>query len=111
VEKLPNPFAKIACFRIRYANKIGGMVENQTMKKLNLSAPLDESLDLFIALIKLITISLTHHNANKVIVRYLKISISKTYGFMSIVSKAFLFCKEVNQRFMLLAGGQAEGNV
>ena len=63
------------CFCIRYANKIGGMVESQTRKKLNLSAPVDETVDLFIALIKLITISLTHHITNKVIARYRKNSI------------------------------------
>jgi hypothetical protein len=51
------------------------MVESQTMKKLNLSAPVDETADLFIALIKLITISLTHHITNKVMVRYRKNSI------------------------------------
>ena len=72
MEKLPNPLEKIECFCIKYANKIGGMVESQTMKKLNLSAPVDEAVDLFIALIKLIRISLTHHIANKVIVRYRK---------------------------------------
>jgi len=72
VEKLPNPLEKIECFCIRYANKIGGRVESQTMRKLNLSAPIDEPVDLFIALIKLITISLTHHITNKVMVRYRK---------------------------------------
>jgi hypothetical protein len=60
------------CFCIKYANKIGGMVESQTMKKLNLSVPVDETIDLFTALIKLITISLKHHITNKVIVRYCK---------------------------------------
>jgi hypothetical protein len=75
VEKLPNPLEKIECFCIRYANKIGGIVESQTIKKLNLSAPVDETVDLFIALMKLITISLTHHIRNKVMVRYRKNSI------------------------------------
>ena len=72
MEKLPNPLAKMKCFWIRYANKIGGIVESQTMKKLNLSAPVDETVDLFIALTKLITISLTHHITNNVMVRYRK---------------------------------------
>jgi hypothetical protein len=72
VEKLPNPLDKIECFCIRYANKIGGMVESQTIRKLNLSAPVDETVNLFIALIKLITISLTHHITNKVMLRYRK---------------------------------------
>jgi hypothetical protein len=75
VEKLPNPLEKIECFCIRCANKIGGMVESQTMKKLNLSAPVDETVDLLIALIKLIMISLTHHITNKVMDRYRKNSI------------------------------------
>ena len=48
------------------------MVESQTMRKLNLSAPVDKTVDLFIALIKLITISLTHQITNKVMVRYRK---------------------------------------
>lgn len=51
------------------------MVESQTMKKLNLSAPVDETVDLFTALIKLMAISLTHHITNKVMVRYRKNSI------------------------------------
>ena len=72
MEKLPNPSEKIECFRIRYANKIGGMVESQTMKELNLSAPVDETVDLFIALIKLIMISLIHHITNEVMDRYRK---------------------------------------
>ena len=76
MEKLPNPLEKIECFCIRYANKIGGMVESQTTKKLNLSAPVDETVDLFMALIKLMTISLTHHITNKVMVRYRKNSIA-----------------------------------
>ena len=53
------------------------MVESQTMRKLNLSAQVDETVDLFIALIKLITISLTHHITNKVMVRYPNISTVK----------------------------------
>ena len=75
MEKLPNPLEKIECFCIRYANKIGGKVESQTMRKLNLSVLVDETLDLFIALTKLIIISLPHHITNKVIVIYSEIFI------------------------------------
>jgi hypothetical protein len=106
VENLPNPLEKIECFCIKYANKIGGRVESQTMKKLNLSAPVDETVDLFIALIKLIMISLTHHITNKVMVRYRQIPISKTCDFMPIIFIA-LFCKELpnGSRYPLGVGG------
>ena len=76
MEKFPNPLEKIKCLCIKYANKIGGMVESQTMMKLNLSVLADEAVDLFIALIKLITISLPHHITNKVVDRYRKNSIA-----------------------------------
>lgn len=62
-------------FWFRNANKMGGMVESQMIRKLNLSAPLDETVDLFTALNKLMPISLTHQITNKVILRICKNSI------------------------------------
>ena len=40
------------------------------MKKLNLSDPVDETVDLFMALTTLITISLAHQITNNVMARY-----------------------------------------
>src|SRR5690349_16663070 len=62
-------------FCMRNANKMGGMVESQMIGKLNLSAPLDEPVDLFSALNKLMAISLTHQITNKVMLNVRKNSI------------------------------------
>jgi hypothetical protein len=87
VEKLPNPSEKMECLCIRYANKIGGKVESQTMRKLDLSVPVDETVDLFIALIKLIIISLPHHITNKVMDRYRKNPIVNLHSTSHLVRK------------------------